>query len=135
MSQPRASYAARAMNAGKGYASQDKRRGSPEEEIHQNRGEEHQKNKRNADWQTIKEDLISIKEGLEKEKEIGACFAQRLSEVIIRVSHASRVGNAPQGVEARLERIEAMLRAPANSPKGPLPQGTTWAKVAAIGMR
>src|SRR5450755_3594086 len=28
-----------------------------------------------------------------------------------------------------------MLRVPANSPKEPLPQGTTWAKVAAIGMR
>src|SRR5450755_2190541 len=135
MSQPRAPYVACAMNMGKDCASQDKRRDPPGEETHQNRGEEHQKNEKNADWQTIKEDLISIKEGLEKEKEIGACFAQRLSEVITRVSHASRAGNAPQSVKARLERIEVMLRAPANSPKRPLPQGTTWAKVAATGMR
>jgi hypothetical protein len=104
------------MDTGKDYASQDKRRGSPGEETHQNKGEEHRKNKKNADWQTIKEDLTSIKEGLEKEKEIGAYFAQRLSEVIARVPHASRAGNAPQGVEARLERTEVMLRAPASSP-------------------
>jgi hypothetical protein len=126
---------ARAMNMGKDRASQDKRRGPPEEETHQNRGEERQKNKENADWQTIKEDLISIKEGLEKEEEIDPVFAQRLSEVIVRVPHASHAGNAPQGVEARLERIEAMLRAPASSPQGSPPQGTTWARVAATGMR
>jgi hypothetical protein len=116
MSQLRAPYVARAMNMGKDCASQDKRRGPPGEETHQNRGEEHQKNKENADWQSIKGDLISIKEGLEKEKEINAYFTQRLSEVIARVPHASRAGNAPQGVEARLERIEAMLRAPASNP-------------------
>jgi hypothetical protein len=123
------------MDTGKDCASQDERRGSPGEESHQNKGEEHQKNEKNTDWQTIKEDLISIKEGLEKEKEIGACFAQRLSEVIARVPHASRAGSAPQGVEARLERIEAMLRAPANSPQGSPPRGTSWARVAATGMR
>ena len=80
---------------GKGCASQDGRRGSPREGTHQNKGEEHQKNDKNADWQTIKEDLISIKEGLEKEKEIGVCFAQRLNEVITRITHASYAGNTP----------------------------------------
>jgi hypothetical protein len=95
MSQPRAPYVTRAINMKKDCASQDKRRGPPGEETHQNRGEEHQKNKENADWQTIKGDLINIKEGLEKEKKIGICFTQRLSEVIVRVPYASRAGNAP----------------------------------------
>jgi hypothetical protein len=60
---------------GKGCASQGGRRGSPGEGVHQNRGEEHQKTDGNANWQTIKEDLISIKEGLEKEEENGVRFA------------------------------------------------------------
>jgi hypothetical protein len=118
-----------------GYASQGRRREPLRKAAHQNRGEEHQKMGKNANWQTIKDDLIRIKEGLEKEKEIGAGFAQRLSEVIARVPDASRGEDAPRGVEARLERIEALLRAPAGSPQGLPPQGNTWAKIAATGMR
>jgi hypothetical protein len=123
------------MSMGITCASQGASRGTPREEPHQNEGEEHQKNNRNASWQTIKEDLISIKEGLEKEKEIGARFAQCLSEVIARVPHASCAQGPPQGVEARLDRIEALLRAPTSRTQGPPPPGTTWAKVAATGMR
>jgi hypothetical protein len=36
---------------------------------------------------------------------------------------------------ARLERIEVMLRAPASSLQEPPLQGTTWARMAAIGIR
>ena len=55
--------------------------------------------------------------------------------VIARVENASRNQSAPQGVEARLDRIESLLRAPAGVSQGPLAQGGTWAKVAAAGLR
>jgi hypothetical protein len=47
--------------------------------------EEHQKSE---EWKYIKEALISIKEGLEKE-EVNQRFTNKLSRVIARVSHAS----------------------------------------------
>ncbi len=55
--------------------------------------------------------------------------------MITRVADTSRKNSAPQGVEIRLDRTEALLRAPTGSPQAPLARGVTWAKVAATGMR
>lgn len=134
MSQVLGARGAHALSMGIGSASQGGRRVPPGSSITQSRREEPQNRTESANWQTIKAELTSIKEGLEKEKEIGASYAQRLSKVIVRVTHASGAGNAPQGVEARLERIEALLKAPTNTSQVG-PQGATWAKVAAVGMR
>ena len=65
--------------------------------------------KKNANQQTIKDDLIRIKEGLEKEKKIGVDFAQRLSEVIARVLNASRGEDASRGVKTRLKKIKTLF--------------------------
>ena len=116
-------------------ASQDGRRVPPGGAEQQGREGEHQKDKGSANWQTIKEDLLSIKEGLKKEKDIGVCYTQRINIVITRVEDASRKQSAPQGVEARLDRIESLLRAPAGAPHEPPARGNTWAKIAAAGLR
>ena len=58
-----------------GYASQGRRREPLRKAAHQNRGEEHQKMGKNANWQTIKDDLIRIKKSLEKKKKIDVNFA------------------------------------------------------------
>jgi hypothetical protein len=102
-----------------GGASQYRRRVPPGDAKQQGREEEHQKDKKRAEWQSIKEDLLSIKEGLEKEKEISASYAQRISRVITRVKDASCNQDAPQSVEARLDRIETLLQASADAPHGP----------------
>ena len=56
--------------------------------ANQNGKGEHQRKEGNATWQQVKDDLTRIKEGLEKEKGVGAKFAQELSKVIARVPHA-----------------------------------------------
>ena len=92
-------------------------------------------NRGDADWQTIKDDLQRIKEGLKKETGLGR-FVRELGEVIERVPHASSKAVAPLKLEARLERIEALLRAPeARGECAPSRMGKTWANVAASSLR
>jgi Arc/MetJ-type ribon-helix-helix transcriptional regulator len=55
-------------------------------------------------------DLLSIKKGLKKEKG-NEHHVQRLDQAIERGTYAFRSAAAPEGVEARLKRIEAMLEA------------------------
>jgi hypothetical protein len=86
-----------------------------------------------AEWQSIKEALTCIKEGLEKEKELDPKFILDLSKIIIRVTHALREGPL-QEVKTRLGRIESILRTPAGPPRAGPSGPVTWASVAA-GMR
>ena len=87
-----------------------------------------------ATWQLIKADLYSIKEGLEKE-EGNAHHAQRLNEVIARGTHAFSTTTAAQGVEARLERIEALLQTSVTKPYTTYTGKKSWADIAATGAR
>jgi hypothetical protein len=54
--------------------------------------------------------LLSIKEGLKKEKG-NEHHIKRLDQVIERGTHAFRSTAASKGVKARLKRIEVMLEA------------------------
>ena len=83
----------------------------------------------------IKDDLQRIKEGLKKEIGLGR-FVRELGEVIEHVPHASSEGVVPQKIEARLERIEALLRAIEVKGEGaPSRIGKTWANVATSSLR
>lgn len=86
-----------------------------------------------AIWQSIKADLHSIKEGLEKE-EGNTLHIQRLAEVIARGSQAYST-DAAHGLEARLERIETLLMQTAAAPQGVHPGKKTWADITATGVR
>jgi hypothetical protein len=80
-------------------------------------------------------DLLSIKEGLKKEKG-NEHHVQRLDQAIERGTHAFRSAATPEGVEARLKRIEAMLEAtqkPCAAHTGG--KGKSWADVATTGAR
>ena len=116
-------------------ASQGARRGPQDGEDQDDRGGERQTDDRDARWQAINADLISIKEGLEKEEDINPRFARELSRVIACVTLAHQTTRSSMGIEARLGRIEQMLRAPTTSAIGTTAPGTTWARVAATGMR
>jgi hypothetical protein len=59
-----------------------------------------------AELKSITEDLIHVNEGLKK-KEVSE-FTETLDKIIARVKHAS-YPTKPHSVEARLERIEALL--------------------------
>ena len=83
-----------------------------------------------TEWQSIKEALTCIKEGLEKKKKLNPKFALDLSKVITRVTHALREGPL-QEVKARLGRIESILRTPIGPPRAGPPGPITWASVAA----
>lgn len=81
---------------------------------------------------TIKEDLQAIVRGLEEEG-IQSKWLDTLRQVAGRVSQASSTRQAPgYAVEKRLEAIEKSLAKLAADPK---PIKTTWATVAANGMR
>jgi len=107
------------------------RRATTEGEVYDSgEGEENQKGE---EWQFIKEALISIKEGLEKEV-VNQRFTNELSRVIARVSHASR--DVPTtDLEGRLERIEALLTSRTQRAEEAQVAGSSWAKIAAKGMR
>ena len=79
-------------------------------------------------------DLLSIKEGLKKEKG-NEHHIQRLDQAIERGTHAFRTAPAPEGVEARLERIEAMLEAAQPHAARIGGKGKSWADVAITGAR
>ena len=108
---------------------------SPGQGQHDSTEEENQKKHGNATWQSIKADLISIKEGLKKEEGRNARWIEELCSVIARVPQAALASTNPQGVEARLERIEALLQAPNTNTQTVPAQGATWAKIAAKGVR
>ena len=55
--------------------------------------------------------------------------------MIARVPQAALASTNPQGVEARLERIKALLQAPNTNTQIVPAQGATWAKIAAKGVR
>jgi hypothetical protein len=110
-----------------GNASQETRHATLEEAKTNEKGRGNQKTDEVAIWQALKADLISVKEDLEKEERVSSSFTQRLSNIIARVPHATHANTNPLGLEARLERIETLLRAP----KQPPTQATSWAKVAA----
>jgi hypothetical protein len=114
-------------------ASQETRR-EPHSQTQPQGDEGNQKQKGNANWQKLKEDLTKIKKGLEKEVGISPWYVKELSEVIARVPHASSTGTAP-AIEDRLAKIEALLKAQNGSSNSTQTQGTTWAGVAARGMR
>jgi hypothetical protein len=135
MSQPRASSVAHAGGMRESDASPDKQNASPGQEQHNSKEEENRKKYGNAAWQSIKADLISIKEGLEKEEGGNARWIEELSSVITRVPQAALASTNPQGVEARLERIEALLQTPNTNTQTIPTQGATWAKIAAKGVR
>jgi hypothetical protein len=108
MSHPQAPCAANATHVRGG----DAPRHAPKnayEAVNIRAGGTHAPRKENpAEWRSIKEALTSIKEGLEKEESINLRFAQDLSKVIARVTHALPEGSL-QEVEARLERIESFF--------------------------
>ena len=81
-------------------------------------GEEHQGSGWYANWHQIKEDLIDIREGLKEEEEnnggvfdSGGELIEKLSKVIARVPRVPRAKDAAEGIEARLDRIEALATA------------------------
>lgn len=130
MSQPQTPCAANATHMRGGGASQHAPRNADEAATTQ-AGETHDKRKENpAEWRSIKEDLTSIKEGLKKEKDLNPRFIQDLSRVIARVTYALREGPLHE-VEARLGRIESILRTPTGPPRAGPPGPVTWASVAA----
>jgi hypothetical protein len=68
----------------RGNNASETRRATPQQES----GEDNEGGPlNNKEWKDIKKALISIKEGLEKEK-IGERFVEELSKVIARVSNA-----------------------------------------------
>ena len=78
--------------------------------------------------------LLSIKEGLKKEKR-NEHHIQRLDQAIERGTHAFRTAPAPEGVEARLERIEAILEIAQPHAARIRRKRKSWADVAIIGAR
>ena len=109
MSQRRVPYGARAAGMREVDASKETRRTPPEEVEPHKQGGGNREKKEIAEWQAIKADLISIKEGLEKDKGVNHHFARRLGKVIARVPHATRRCTTSLEVEARLDRIEGLL--------------------------
>jgi hypothetical protein len=99
----------------RGDASQPAPRNADEAAITPAGGTHEIRKENPAEWQSIKEALISIKEGLEKEEDLNPKFAQDLSKVIARVAHALHEGPL-QEVEARLGRIKSILRTPTGPP-------------------
>lgn len=127
MPQLQATHESHAASMREGNASQETRHATLEEAKTNEKGRGNQKTDEVAIWQALKADLISVKEDLEKEERVSSSFTQRLSNIIARVPHATHANTNPLGLEARLERIETLLRAP----KQPPTQATSWAKVAA----
>src|SRR5689334_21703217 len=106
MSQLRAPSATHAGGMRGRNASKTRRTTTREDPYDGGEREEHQENE---EWQYIKEALISIKEGLDKE-EVNQRYTNELSRVIARVPHASRYSST-QDLAGRLDRIEALLTA------------------------
>jgi hypothetical protein len=125
---------ARAGSMRESDASPDKQNASPGQGQQNNIGEENQKKHGNATWQSIKADLVSIKEGLKKEEGRNARWIEELSSVIARVPQAALASTNPQGVEARLDRIKALLQALNTNTRTVPAQGATWAKIAVKGV-
>ena len=102
-------------------------------------GEEHQGPGWYANWQQIKDDLMDIKEGLRKEEENnggvieGGELVEKLNKIIARVPHRPQVKQTTDGVEVRLNRIEALLKTSTKIILNPQAQDATWANVAAGG--
>ena len=97
-------------------------------------GENTKKAQGNA-WSNVIEALQSIKEGLTKEGiEV---WAEKIDSVLACAKQATHREGSPQGIESRLEKIEALLRTPpAEQQLRPaLPQVATWAQVAASSTR
>lgn len=135
----RARGGGRARRMGRGGATRVPRR-EPGAQDEQRENESSQVEKGATNWQDIKENLTSIKEGLEKEVGVSPRFAEELGKVIARVSHASSAGGALD-IETRLGRIEDLLRSRSDDSEGHNSAGrsgsssATWASVAAGGMR
>ena len=104
-------------------------------------GEEHHGTGWYANLQQIKKDLLDIKEGLKKEEENnggvieGGELVEKLNKIIARVPRGPHAKQTTEGVEARLDRIEALLKTSTKSTPNLQVQNATWANVVAAGVR
>jgi hypothetical protein len=114
-------------------ASQSLRRADPGQDSLKPQEGENQLLNEDAVWRKWKEDLIRIAESLESGSS-NAESATKIREVAARVPHAKRNKETAQGLGERLDRIEALLQTQTPSPASSS-QGSTWARVAAMGMR
>src|SRR2546423_10876954 len=92
-----------------------------------------------ATWQEAIELIKNVKEGLEKEEGLKPCFAQALSKALAGLTQAKPMESSSlHKIDTRLARIETILKKPptgTREPSAAKPGNTTWAAVAAAGLR